>query len=451
LTFPFLFITLNSHTLLPQAPNERQQMMRIGIAQTDITPKKPVWLTGYGNRDHKSEGVYQALRAGALFLQGDAEATLILTADVIGYSPAYAASARMDIAQATGLLPRQIVLTATHTHCAPFFTPWIMPGEIEREYALYLHQKLVAVAVHARDTAIPGQTSFSRGSSTFGVSRRLPDGEGGILFAPDPDGPMDRDLDSLWFQDETGKPIGSLTLFGCHPTSLGGYLIGGDYPGFLCRAIEAETGVPALFSTGCGGNIRPWYKKEGETGFPVPTLAEVETASQEMAGEVFASRQDAIPVSADDLRTATDFHLLPYRELPMAESLAATAAEDENPLQRAWAAAMLEHLNSGALPAACPQEIQILQFSPELRAVFLGGEVLTEIGLCIKDILKPATTLVASYSNGLIAYIPGKETYDLGGYEVEESYPYFLRPAPFVKDIEDRIAATVQNLAHSLE
>ena len=40
-------------------------MTRIGIAQTDITPKKSVWLTGYGNRDHKSTGVYQALIAGA--------------------------------------------------------------------------------------------------------------------------------------------------------------------------------------------------------------------------------------------------------------------------------------------------------------------------------------------------------------------------------------------------
>ena len=66
MTFPFLFITLNSYRFLLQTSNERRQMTRIGIAQTDITPKKPAWLTGYGNRDHKSEGVYQALRAGAL-------------------------------------------------------------------------------------------------------------------------------------------------------------------------------------------------------------------------------------------------------------------------------------------------------------------------------------------------------------------------------------------------
>lgn len=102
--------------------------MRPGISQTDITPTESVWLTGYGNRDHRSEGVYQALRAGAVYLEEGDEASLVLTADLIGFGPAYAAMAKSELSMDTGLLPRQIVLTATHTHCAPFFSPWIMPG-----------------------------------------------------------------------------------------------------------------------------------------------------------------------------------------------------------------------------------------------------------------------------------------------------------------------------------
>ena len=82
-----------------------------------------------------------------------------------------------------------------------------------------------------------------------------------------------------------------------------------------------------------------------------------------------------------------------------------------------------------------------MQFNHELRAVFLGGEVLTEIGMHIKIALQPATTLTVAYSNGLIGYVPSKETYHLGGYEVDGSHFYFLRPAPFVKEIEDLIVA----------
>ena len=95
-------------------------MTKIGIASIDITPQHPVWLTGYGNRDHRSEGVYQPLIAGAISIAGDTDEVLILTADLIGYDLAYAAAAKNRIAESTGLLPRQVVLTATHTHCAPF-------------------------------------------------------------------------------------------------------------------------------------------------------------------------------------------------------------------------------------------------------------------------------------------------------------------------------------------
>jgi hypothetical protein len=308
----------------------------------------------------------------------------------------------------------------------------------------------VRIAVEALCNQVEGEISLARGTSSFGVNRRLPDGKGGILFGPNPDGPMDRDLDTLWFKDRNGRPLGSLTTFGCHPTSLGDYLIGGDYPGFLCRALSAATGSPALFSTGCAGNIRPWFKREGENGFPRPSIAELEAASAAIAGEVLQSQQGALEVEATDLRIATSFHQLPYTERPTADLLADKAAHDPSPLLRDWARTMLSLTKAGGLPQSCPQEIQLLQFNPELRTVFLGGEVLTEIGLHIKEALQPATTITTAYSNGLIGYVPGKETYDLGGYEVDGSHFYFLRPASFVKGIEDRIVNRTVELARTL-
>ena len=180
-------------------------MTKIGIASINITPQHPVWLTGYGNRDHKSEGVYQSLTAGAISIAGDTDEVLILTADLIGYDLAYAAAAKNRIAESTGLLPRQVVLTATHTHCAPLFYPMAMPGEVEKGYAEFLLNQLVQVTVSAKNKQVEGAVAFSRGRSEFGVSRRLPDGKGGVQFAPNPDGPMDRDLDTLWFSNVSGE------------------------------------------------------------------------------------------------------------------------------------------------------------------------------------------------------------------------------------------------------
>ena len=75
-----------------------------------------------------------------------------------------------------------------------------MPGEVENEYAEFLLNQFVQVAVSAKNQQTEGTVAFSRGRSEFGVSRRLPDGKGGVQFAPNPAGTMDRDLDTLWFR-----------------------------------------------------------------------------------------------------------------------------------------------------------------------------------------------------------------------------------------------------------
>ncbi len=424
-------------------------MLRIGIAQSDLTPQRSVWLTGFGSRDHRSEGVYQALRAGALFLAGEEQSVLLLTADLIGYDAAFAAAARQEISLATGIHPGQIALTATHTHCAPFFTPWIMPGHLEADYAAFVREALVSLAVRACTRPVAGALRFSRGRSTFGVNRRLPNGQGGVRFAPYPGGSIDRDLDTLWCADLEGRPLASLTFYACHPTSRGGYLVGGDYPGFLCRALETQTGAPALFATGCAGDVRPWFKSP-EGGFATPDLDQLEAAGQAMAAEVLQSRPHSVPVPADQLRLAGVHHLLPYSGLPDRQALENRAQDTANPLHQQWAQTMLSHLEAGPLPAACPHEIQVLQLNPDLRLVFLGGEVLSTIGLHLKAALQPSTTVVAAYSNGLIGYVPSEDTYDLGGYEVDGSHYYFLRPAPFAKDVQRRILAQTTTLVLSL-
>ena len=419
--------------------------VHIGVAQIDITPQAPVWLVGYGDRDHKSEGVYQTLRAGAVAISSELEDLVIIAADVIGYDPAYAATAKARIGDATGLLPHQIVLTATHTHCAPFFYPWCMPGDIEPDYAEFLSGKLVDVVVRALGARVPGTIDFARATSDFGINRRLPDGQGGILFAPNPDGPIDRDLDTYFFNDVKGRPLGTFSVFGCHPTSLGGYFIGGDYPGFFCRTIEAETGAPALFATGCAGNIRPWYGR-AEGCFPRPTFSELAAAGRDLAFTALSSRDDAKAVDASRMQVADTFHRLPYVELPSLDALQQALQGDE-PRRREWAEVMLQIVQKGKLPASCPHEIQLVHFNVDLSAVFLGGEVLAEIGLHLKAALQPSLVSTIAYANGLIAYVPGAETYPLGGYEVDGSYHLFVRPAPFQPIIEDLIVTRSTNLA----
>lgn len=425
--------------------------MRVGVARGDITPSESVWLTGYGHRKHKSDGTYHPLKAGALFLSGERDAGLIVAADLIGFDLSSAATIKLLIAEATGLLPRQIALTATHTHGGPFYYPWALPGEIEVDYADFLGQRLVELAVAARTGAVYGGLRFSRGRSEFGVNRRLPDGVGGVVFAPYPDGSIDRDLDTLWFVDDGGATLGTLTVFGCHATSMGDHRLGPDYPGYMCEALERTTGAPAFFAAGCGGDVRPWYTVDAGADFGRPSLAQLEDVGVEMAGDVLASRDAATEVDGNELRVTADFHSLPHTALPSRDSVNSELQDGSDPNFRKWAQAMLARYDAGGLPSSCPQEIQILQLNPDFRVVFLGGEILSEIGLHIKRRLQPAQTMTAGYSNGLIGYVPSENAYDLGGYEVDGSYRYFLRPAPFTVDVErmivDKTLAMVSSIS----
>ncbi len=422
--------------------------IEIGIAQRDITPDESIWLVGYGNRDRKSEGVYQRLRSGAIYICGTNQSALIITADLIGYDLEFAAKTKAVISELTGLLPEQIVLSATHTHCAPFFYPWVMPGSPDKAYADRLTNKLAAVGISAIDAAQPGKMFFSRHRSSFGVNRRRPNEKGGVDFAPHPDGAIDRDLDTLWLVDKSDQDIGTLTFYGCHPTSLGGYLIGGDYPGYLCRGLEKETGKPALFATGCAGNIRPWYPND-DGGFARPTFEQLESAGQKLAEDVLFSRENRHEIKASEIRITGAFHNLPYAELPTPNSLnAATASEDIR--LREWAEIMQFHLEHGPLPSHCPQEIQLLRLDDSHQVIFLGGEILTEIGLRIKRNLSPITTITCAYANGLIGYVPSESTYDLGGYEVFGSHHLFRRPAPFHRNVEQLIIDKTQMLSNSI-
>lgn len=423
--------------------------MKVGVARGDITPAESVWLTGYGHRDHKSEGVYHPLRAGAVYLEGQIDAGLIITADLIGFDLPMAARIKLRIAEVTGLLPRQIVLTATHTHGGPYFYPWGLPGEIESDYAEFLVKRLAEIAIAARTNAVEGYIRWSRGRSEFGVNRRRPDGRGGVEFAPYPDGSIDRDLDTLWFTAHDDGLLATLTVYGCHATSLGDHMVGPDYPGYLCTALEQSTGAPAFFAAGSGGDVRPWYTKDDGKDFGRPSLAELEAAGTEMAGDVLGSRDGAMQVEADRLQLACDYHNLPYTDLPTRESLSA-AKDGSDPNFRKWARAMLSLDEAGGLPSSCVQEIQILQLNPEFRVVFLGGEILSEIGLHLKHRLQPSHTVTAGYSNGLIGYVPSENAYDLRGYEVDGSHRYFLRPAPFTKDVERLIVDKTLSIVSSM-
>ena len=62
-----------------------QPSYKAGLASKVITPREPMWMAGYGNRNKPAEGKLQDLYIKALALQDQAGEKLVLvTSDLVG-------------------------------------------------------------------------------------------------------------------------------------------------------------------------------------------------------------------------------------------------------------------------------------------------------------------------------------------------------------------------------
>jgi hypothetical protein len=107
----------------------------------------------------------------------------------------------------------------------------------------------------------------------------------------------------------------------------------------------------------------------------------------------------------------------------------------------------LEKLDRGEpIPTQIPYPVQTWCFGDELTMVFLGGEVVVDYALRLRNELDPARLWVSAYSNDVPCYIASKRLLKEGGYEVDDSMIYYARPTRLSPEAEDGIIATVHDL-----
>jgi len=418
--------------------------MRAGFGLECITPDRPIWMAGYGSRDHRSEGVYQDLWAKALVLD-DGETTLALvTADLIGLDPALVAAVRTGVQERLGLAPERLMLNCSHTHCGPNVSDPDVTCYPERddEYVARLTDKLIAVVEQAAATREEADLSLFSGTCTLSVNRRRP-APGGARMEPNPLGPTDPEVAILQVRGQTASAV--VVNYSCHPTTMGDYLIGGDYPGFMQTHLEQE--LPcchAMFLSGCHGDLKP-RNVDGKGLFKGGPVEVVKGFGRELAQAVLtAISLPGEPVTGPLEAGSATVHL-PFADPPTVEELQqAQRSEDHWTFQ--WGDRLLRTLaEQGSLPTTRPFEIQVFRLG-DLTLIGLGGEILVEYALRIKRDLRGRRVIVAGYCNALAGYIPPANAFVAGGYETHDSYRYGPWPAPYRPEIESLIIAQVMGL-----
>jgi hypothetical protein len=170
---------------------------KIGWAETDITPQKPVSVAGNFNL-RISEGVADPIYATVWALEMEPEQAVFVSCDILSIPDDLRDDVRARLAgNEAGLDPMKVILHATHTHQAPEvhvryslmgntsavgngvelheISPDIMPVEA---YVEWLAERIAETVMRAWTSRSAGGLAFGLGFAVIGRNRRWVDTNG---------------------------------------------------------------------------------------------------------------------------------------------------------------------------------------------------------------------------------------------------------------------------------
>ena len=405
-----LFVSLNL------AAQQDRAVLRAGVGRIDITPKDPVTLSGYGGRKGLSKGVHDPLSARVVAFENNGKRLVLVSTDLIGFYGGTAEQFRKTILAKFNLKPAELFLTGIHTHAAPTLTIDKDKGhENNLKYTKTLEGRLAKVIGQALDSSAPVRIGAGIGYSPVGSNRREVrlDGSGwpkeAIKLGRNPYGPTDKQVLVAKVTKSDGAPVAVLFDYATHATALGpkNYQISGDVLGLAEQFVEKILGpnliAPAF--AGASGDIDPWYRVlpefDTESGWiPEPVL--LGTLLGEEVVHVYRNIKETTPAG----KIETTF---------IAMALPKKPADDPDDKTKGQAATL--NITAGR--------------AGDIAFIGFGCEMCTEIGMAIKAASPFKHTFVITHCNGAAGYLPTKDMYKEGGYEV--------RTSPFAPQAADMV------------
>lgn len=412
-----------------------------GAAVVDITPPPGLMMCGYAARTEPASGTHDPLTARALVI-GD---TAIVVADVLGVHEESCARIRARC----GFADDRVVVIATHTHGGPMPMPGRGGGDADPAFLQQLEDGCVEAIRLAAERRRPARLSAGNGSNPGIAFNRRRDG-----------GPVDPTVPVLRVEGNDGTVLAVAFAHGCHPVVLGAgnRLYTADFPHYARAAIEAaHPGAIALFLPGASGDVSTGHSPESSISTDVPpdrTYAEAERLGTRLAQSVLATsltpltgdvHASSAPVELTLARTETgDLDILSREWLTMAHTATAPAWAT---LYRHWARWAV----TVAREPLTPWRGRVTAFDwAGLPLMFLPGEIFASTALTIRAAMPAGPTpFVLSLSDGNPGYIPAREDYPAGGYEVAEAHRYYGLPAAFApgsaEQLTDAVLAASRN------
>ena len=415
-------------------------------------------MAGYARRTERSTGIHDDLTAAALVVSDGTRKAAIVSVEVLALGIRICDSIAEQVAAHTDIPPEAVMVCATHTHSGPHFNIFATPRSSsppdtsgrDLSWERGLPDRIARAVLEANAQLRPAAVAAAGAQFGLGTNRRLMRAAGTIQLAPNYAGAVDHELKVLGlFAAKRGPGALAILLnYPCHGVVLceDNLLYSRDWPGFAIDALQQSTSGSrsgkspiALFTQGASGNVDPVRRgdfsagrKWGHTAASlanealaraartrsahvltrrVPVLMKLRDLSARLAIARANARQTELAlknhagVGGIQQKRLTDQHQLSLKELGAVEAL-----EDANRRDRRVDQAAGELRTHMTLLAI-----------GDIVLVGVPGELFAELGIALKANPYFRHTFVLGYCNDLVGYIPTREAYEVGGYEVESS------------------------------
>lgn len=195
--------------------------LKIGWAETDITPEQPAYLLGQFYA-RVSEGTRDPLTATALVLQSEEDHVLFVSCDLGVISHELRDKVREFVAKSEpNIDPSKVVLNATHTHTGAevrppsMFSGMTSEAGVELEvmdveaYLVFAADRIAQAVCQAWQNRVVGGISYGQGYAVIGRNRRWVDVDGqSIIYRLNTDA-VDRFRHIEGYEDHSVNLVGT--------------------------------------------------------------------------------------------------------------------------------------------------------------------------------------------------------------------------------------------------
>jgi hypothetical protein len=472
-----------------------------GVGRRSIAPPLGIKTAGFYSREGVVTAHEDELVADVCVLRCADRTVVIAALDLCMAPQPLVRRWRSAIASVAGTSVDHVLVNQSHTHSSGALAStqpeFASQADLLATWESMLGDRLVDAATDAVADLRRARIGAGYGQSAMGMQRREVGEDGYVFLGEVPDGPIDPVVGVVRVDDLDGSPIATLVSYGCHPVTVGprATVASADFAAPLRDLVERTLGGRCLFLQGGGGDVMPRWGM----GHELDNRDGKERVGRMVGGEAVAvasairthvergervsipsllgpgqTMRPLVPVTAEGCTAIGARSLavtLDLVELPPEEQAIGLLAERRADLERAlesrseraiqiarhfvaWAEGLVAAVRDGRTTAT--MEVQAIRVN-DIAITGIAAEAFSSTTRAIRDASPATHTIALGYSDGILCYLPTRDAYPTGGWDVADRYRIpdlvfqsYLLPVALDPGSEERVRGAVLELVEEL-